>query len=143
MFILKISVLTANLAHTIVGIEKAFNLEQYIDIEKALVFGFDCAVMQGIWYTVLFNKSVSSSVFIGSKRLPYHILATVTSIVVAVGDALIHDCESRIYVEFSKSDYDARNEKEIDEEMIHNVLRYCLILFGVFVVIWTRYRLYS
>ena len=143
MFILKISVLTANLAHTIVGIEEAFNLEQYIDIEKALVFGFDCSVMQGIWYTVLFNKSVSSSVFIGSKRLPYHILATITSIAIALGDAIIHDRESRIYVEFSERDYEARNDNSIAEVVIHNILRYCVILMGVFVLIWTRYRLYS
>ena len=99
--------------------------------------------MQGIWYTVLFNKSVSSSVFIGSKRLPYHILATITSIAIALGDAIIHDRESRIYVEFSERDYEARNDNSIAEVVIHNILRYCVILMGVFVLIWTRYRLYS
>lgn len=143
VFIMKITMITTNLAHTIISIEEIIHFEQYVNAEKVMVFAFDSAVLLTLWYTVLFNKSVSSSSFIGAKRLSYHILAILTTVAIGLADAFMHNCESRVYIEFSDREYEARDEGDRSEDFYHDVIRYSLIFVGAFVLIWTRYKLYS
>ena len=80
VLLMKIVMLATNLAQVILNFEDHFKLRRYVDFVKVFHFTFDCSILMAMWYAVLFNKSVSSTSFIGPKRLPYHILSISSSI---------------------------------------------------------------
>ena len=141
---MKIVMLAANLLQAVVNLQGLSKLRPYVDVEKVFHFAFDCSILMAMWYLVLFNKSVSSTSFIGPKRLPYHILSISSSLMVALVDSVMHECEPRIYLESAGRDCQAFGERGDNiVGFYYNVARWAFYGGTIIILAWTRYKLYS
>ena len=139
MLISKLGMLVTNLSYQIVQTEHSDLIAEFINVEKVLVFLFDMGVMVSMWYVALFCKSVSNSTFVGPKRIPFHILAVASSVVVASSDSYMHGFESRVYTDYTPEKYsEFDNEAQLNNDPAKILFGYLFISVTSVVIVSAR-----